>query len=188
MTRVNEGSHSFTCHPHAYPSKNGMSHPGFTPSRSASPHFARYSFPVPLRVGDWVSLRMCTQESIMDFYWHYVSKDTIDEAGKNSFLRAISIASQVFNSISEYIQVSHVINCDLRLVLFYFYASATRRYRRRDYVLGLSPPSGWLRGTVVEHTFLVPRSICSWRVIKYVGNLSAIGQPTRPTQPFILSG
>jgi len=41
----------------------------------------------------------------MDFYWHYVSKDTIDEAGKNSFLRAISIASQVFNSISEYIQV-----------------------------------------------------------------------------------
>jgi len=41
----------------------------------------------------------------MDFYWHYVSKDTIDDAGKNSFLRAISIASQVFNSISEYIQV-----------------------------------------------------------------------------------
>jgi len=49
---------------------------------------------------------MLLQESIMDFYWHYVSKDTIDEAGKNSFLRAISIASQVFNSISEYIQVS----------------------------------------------------------------------------------
>jgi len=47
------------------------------------------------------------QESIMDFYWHYVSKDTIDESGKNSFLRAISIASQVFNSISEYIQVNH---------------------------------------------------------------------------------
>jgi len=48
---------------------------------------------------------MHVQESIMDFYWHYVSKDTIDDAGKNSFLRAISIASQVFNSISEYIQV-----------------------------------------------------------------------------------
>lgn len=41
----------------------------------------------------------------MDFYWHYVSKDTIDQAGKDSFIRAISIASQVFNSISEYIQV-----------------------------------------------------------------------------------
>jgi len=51
---------------------------------------------------------VCTQESIMDFYWHYVSKETIDESGKNSFLRAISIASQVFNSISEYIQVSVV--------------------------------------------------------------------------------
>ena len=46
------------------------------------------------------------QESIMDFYWHYVSKDTIDEAGKDSFLRAISMASQIFNSISEYIQVN----------------------------------------------------------------------------------
>jgi hypothetical protein len=45
------------------------------------------------------------QESIMDFYWHYVSKDMIDQAGKDSFIRAISIASQVFNSISEYIQV-----------------------------------------------------------------------------------
>lgn len=41
----------------------------------------------------------------MDFYWHYVSKDMIDQAGKDSFIRAISIASQVFNSISEYIQV-----------------------------------------------------------------------------------
>ena len=47
------------------------------------------------------------QESIMDFYWHYVSKDTIDQAGKDSFLRAISVASQVFNSISEYIQVGY---------------------------------------------------------------------------------
>jgi ryanodine receptor 2 len=58
-----------------------------------------------------VNIIICTvdyllrlQESIMDFYWHYVSKDTIDQAGKDSFLRAISVASQVFNSISEYIQ------------------------------------------------------------------------------------
>ena len=63
------------------------------------------------------------QESIMDFYWHYVSKDTIDEAGKNSFLRAISIASQVFNSISEYIQVlleqfrHHKCRCAIPLLL-----------------------------------------------------------------------
>jgi len=35
---------------------NGMSHPAFTPSRSASSHFSRYSFPVPQRVGGWVGL------------------------------------------------------------------------------------------------------------------------------------
>jgi len=50
-----------------------------------------------------------------------------------------------------------------------------------------------MRGTVVERrsltaNFLVPRSICSWRVTTYVGKPSAINQPTRPTQPFILSG
>ena len=37
-------------------------------------------------------------------------------------------------------------------------------------------------------TFPVLRSTCSWRVTTYVGKPSAIGQPTRPTQPFILSG
>lgn len=41
----------------------------------------------------------------MDFYWHYSSKDTIDPAGKESFCRAITVAAQVFCSISEYIQV-----------------------------------------------------------------------------------
>jgi len=34
----------------------------------------------------------------------------------------------------------------------------------------------------------VPRSICSWRVTTCVGKTSAVGQRTRPTQPFILSG
>ena len=34
----------------------------------------------------------------------------------------------------------------------------------------------------------VPCSTCSCRVITYVGKPSAIGQPTRPTRPFILSG
>ncbi|VDP25793.1 unnamed protein product, partial [Schistosoma curassoni] len=44
------------------------------------------------------------QESIMDFYWHYSNKDTIDESGKNSFVRAIKIGKQVFRSLTEYIQ------------------------------------------------------------------------------------
>ena len=37
-------------------------------------------------------------------------------------------------------------------------------------------------------TFPVLRSTCSWWVITNVGKPSATGQPTRPTQPFILSG
>jgi len=51
---------------------------------------------------------------------------------------------------------------------------------------------GWLRGTVVECRSLagelsVLRSTCSWWVTTYVGKPSATGQPTRPTQHFILS-
>ena len=38
-----------------------------------------------------------------------------------------------------------------------------------------------------RRTFPVLRSICSWWVTTYVGKPSAIGQPTRPTKPFILS-
>jgi len=37
-------------------------------------------------------------------------------------------------------------------------------------------------------TFLVLRLTCSSWVTIYVGKPSAVGQPTRPTQPFILSG
>ena len=39
-----------------------------------------------------------------------------------------------------------------------------------------------------RRTFAVLRSTCGWRVTTYVGKPSAVGQPTRPTQPFILSG
>ena len=39
-----------------------------------------------------------------------------------------------------------------------------------------------------RRTFPISRSTCSLRVTTYVGKLSAIGPPTRPTQPFILSG
>ena len=42
--------------------------------------------------------------------------------------------------------------------------------------------------TPVRRSFPAPRSTCSWRVTTYVGKPSAIGQPTRPTQPFIISG
>jgi len=42
--------------PTTHLSTNGISHPDFTPSRRASPHFGRYSFPVPQRAGGWVGL------------------------------------------------------------------------------------------------------------------------------------
>ncbi|GLG95824.1 Ryanodine receptor [Gryllus bimaculatus] len=43
-------------------------------------------------------------ESIMDFYWHYSSKELIDPAGKANFFKAIGVASQVFNTLTEVIQ------------------------------------------------------------------------------------
>ncbi|XP_063287318.1 ryanodine receptor 1 isoform X3 [Pelobates fuscus] len=44
------------------------------------------------------------QESISDFYWYYSGKDVIDEQGKRNFSKAMSVAKQVFNSLTEYIQ------------------------------------------------------------------------------------
>ncbi len=46
------------------------------------------------------------QESISDFYWYYSGKDVIDERGQQNFFKAISVAKQVFNTITEYIQVT----------------------------------------------------------------------------------
>ncbi|CAG0907906.1 unnamed protein product, partial [Cyprideis torosa] len=55
-----------------------------------------------------VNLVICTvdyllrlQESIMDFYWHYSSKQLIDPAGKTNFFKACGVASQVFNTLTE---------------------------------------------------------------------------------------
>ena len=45
---------------------------------------------------------------------------------------------------------------------------------------------GWHSGRTLvfdRRSFPVLRSTCSWRVTTYVGKPSAIGQPTRPTQP-----
>ena len=49
---------------------------------------------------------------------------------------------------------------------------------------------GWLRGSAVERQSLASVLLPSYslRVTTYVGKLSVIGQHTRPTQPFILSG
>ncbi|XP_039637449.1 ryanodine receptor 3 isoform X5 [Perca fluviatilis] len=44
------------------------------------------------------------QESISDFYWYYSGKDVIDETGKFNFSKALDVAKQIFNSLTEYIQ------------------------------------------------------------------------------------
>jgi len=54
MARDNDGSQFYL--PPTRLSTNEMSHPAFTASRRASPHFGRYSLPVPQRVGGWVGL------------------------------------------------------------------------------------------------------------------------------------
>lgn len=47
------------------------------------------------------------QESISDFYWYYSGKDVMDEAGQRNFSKALAVAKQIFNSLTEYIQVQY---------------------------------------------------------------------------------
>ncbi|CAF0745111.1 unnamed protein product, partial [Didymodactylos carnosus] len=51
-----------------------------------------------------VDYLLSLQESIMDFYWYYSGKETVDAHGKENFCRAINVAKQVFNTLTEYIQ------------------------------------------------------------------------------------
>uniref|UniRef100_A0A672JJC7 Ryanodine receptor 2b (cardiac) n=1 Tax=Salarias fasciatus TaxID=181472 RepID=A0A672JJC7_SALFA len=44
------------------------------------------------------------QESFSDFYWYYSGKDVIDAQGQCNFSKAIEVAKQVFNTLTEYIQ------------------------------------------------------------------------------------
>uniref|UniRef100_A0A3Q3MUI7 Ryanodine receptor 2b (cardiac) n=1 Tax=Mastacembelus armatus TaxID=205130 RepID=A0A3Q3MUI7_9TELE len=44
------------------------------------------------------------QESFSDFYWYYSGKDVIDVHGQRNFSKAIKVAKQVFNTLTEYIQ------------------------------------------------------------------------------------
>lgn len=50
-------------------------------------------------------LFICFQESISDFYWYYSGKDIIDESGQHNFSKALAVTKQIFNSLTEYIQV-----------------------------------------------------------------------------------
>ncbi len=55
------------------------------------------------------------QESISDFYWHYSDYEIVDLHGRENFLKAFKVARQVFRTLTEYIQVGHVMSCDQRV-------------------------------------------------------------------------
>ena len=65
-----------------------------------------HSLQVPQRYT--LTSSFCLQESISDFYWYYSGKDIMDEPGKRNFSKAMTVAKQVFNSLTEYIQVKRV--------------------------------------------------------------------------------
>lgn len=64
-----------------------------------------WSSPSLLRLFDLFLTVVLLQESISDFYWYYSGKEVIDETGKRNFSKALSVAKQIFNSLTEYIQV-----------------------------------------------------------------------------------
>ena len=51
------------------------------------------------------------KESISDFYWYYSGKEIIDDPGKKNFSKAMLVAKQIFNSLTEYIQVPGERHC-----------------------------------------------------------------------------
>lgn len=54
---------------------------------------------------------MCTcllQESVSDFFWYYAGKAVIDAHGQHNFSKAIGVSKQVFNTLTEYIQVGQL--------------------------------------------------------------------------------
>ena len=65
-------------------------------------------------------------------------------------------------------------------IYFYFYIYFSVIFGWTAWLSGRTSVSG-------QRSFAVLRSTCSWQVTTYVGKPSAIGQPTRPTQPFMVS-
>jgi len=89
----------------------------------------------------------------------------------------------------------YVIGCNEFVIIMHMFVRAAMQYCYNIYfiLLHMKPPfcvAGrvtWAQG-FGRRAFTVLRSTCSCRVTIYVGKPPAAGQPTRPTQPFILSG
>jgi len=87
------------------------------------------------------------------------------------FTSTLEISSELFSSPQEEEQKTRILHLNSNWWLSWLVAWHSGRTSVSD-----------------RRTFAVLRSICGWRVTTYVGKPSAVGQPTRPTQPFILSG
>ena len=69
--------------------------------------------------------------------------------------------------------------------------TAVNTKQRKWFIHFLCLQGAWHSGRTLVFDWLafpVLHSTCSWQVTTYVDKPSAIGQPTRPTQPFILLG
>ena len=79
----------------------------------------------------------------------------------------------------------------VQLTFFYWVAMIIPGWSQCSELSLIKMLVAWSSGRALvfgRRAFAVLRSTCSWWVTTYVGKPSAIGQPTRPTQPFILSG
>lgn len=124
------------------------------------------------------------QESISDFYWYYSGKDVIEEQGKRNFSKAMSVAKQVFNSLTEYIQVGPACWAGAGRPRAWFSRCPLLRPRppgplhREPAEPGAQPPLGRRGG--------VPARICPHDDEARSGSgppvllLAASGHPTRP--------
>ena len=96
---------------------------------------------------------------------------------------------------SAFIVVLHTQGAQVRITQCYLQITPYLPLPRKHSPDGASPDWGWLvawhsgRTSVSDRrTFAVLHSTYCWQVTTYVGKPSAVGQPTRPTQLFILSG
>jgi len=96
-----------------------------------------------------------------------------------------------FKLTQSTLKVQNFKNAEFRRFPILLCQPLQRENKVQSSVMGRRLCTLWLRGRTSvsgQRSFAVLHSTCSWRVTTYVGTPSAIGQPTRPTQPFILSG
>jgi len=104
MARVNEGSHSFTCHRHVYLQVNYTCL--YSPAAERHRTFGRYSFSVPLTVEGWVGLSGWSQTEVV--YTPAACHPSRDPSTNRARSRATSLIETNALPLS---QAVHTVNC-----------------------------------------------------------------------------